>query len=618
MTLSADEDDVLLRNGVRRAGWRLERESGEPFSNGLELSARAGAIAPYAAAGEMGRRGSDATHEAARVSPAARELCAEGVQAWQARTAQSLNRALDAFTAALQISGEYAEALAGLANTFLLLREYTLMPDAQAYPLAEAAARRALASDDTLPQAHAALAFVAYWGRWDAEAAEREFQLAISLGRGWATAHHWFANFLAARGSFPRARAEIERALELDPSCLSIQADRALLFWHCEGAEEAVAELERVAALSPHLASPHRYLSDLCLVVGREADYLREARLLAGIFNDHVQLAALGAAEAGLAAGGRAGLMSTLVADRIERAHSGTVTAYSVAWLSAIAGNAEDALSWLQRSLDKREAEFVQVIFAPALSHLLGEDPSFKALVNQVRPTVERRFASARGLGGEFVDVLDRSCHALFLLCPDGRLRFTNLAAERMLCERDGLHSAAGRLSAVRPSDARRLQEMIRAAALSDGESGRGYMALGTPSRSRPLSVTVAPLRSDRTRGFGEGFSILLRVTDLDAGPRLTVQRLRDLFGLTPAEARLALALVEGLPPAQAAARFGLSRNTVQAQLARIFEKTGVARQSGLMRLMMRLADTAEGQIDGRAPGSRPPSTATGDLLMPD
>jgi DNA-binding CsgD family transcriptional regulator len=80
---------------------------------------------------------------------------------------------------------------------------------------------------------------------------------------------------------------------------------------------------------------------------------------------------------------------------------------------------------------------------------------------------------------------------------------------------------------------------------------------------------------------------VLVCVTDLDAGVAMPEQQLREIFGLTPAEARLALALFEGLTPAEAAADFGLSLHTVRAQLARVFEKTGASRQSGLMRLMM-------------------------------
>jgi len=113
-------------------------------------------------------------------------------------------------------------------------------------------------------------------------------------------------------------------------------------------------------------------------------------------------------------------------------------------------------------------------------------------------------------------------------------------------------------------------------------------MALATPSRQAPLSVTVAPVRAERFSPVYRGHSILVCVTDLEAKVKLPEQTLRELFGLTPAEARLARAIFEGLSPGEAAASFGVSPHTVRVQLGHIFAKTGTNRQSELVRLMMR------------------------------
>ena len=81
---------------------------------------------------------------------------------------------------------------------------------------------------------------------------------------------------------------------------------------------------------------------------------------------------------------------------------------------------------------------------------------------------------------------------------------------------------------------------------------------------------------------------MLICITDLEAGVSLPEQTLSDLFGLTAAETRLALALLEGLAPREAAERFGVSPHTVKAQLVSIFEKTGANRQIDLVRLLAR------------------------------
>ncbi|HEY1750793.1 MAG TPA: helix-turn-helix transcriptional regulator [Caulobacteraceae bacterium] len=200
------------------------------------------------------------------------------------------------------------------------------------------------------------------------------------------------------------------------------------------------------------------------------------------------------------------------------------------------------------------------------------------------------KFAALSGFAGGLAEALDRSLHGVLLLDDAGRVRHANAVAERLLKERGGLSIVGGRLSAARSEPARQLEALIGRASRAHGPSrGGGSMAIATPSRARPLSLIVAPLSPERATAAGAP-SVLVCVTDLEAGVSLPQQQLRDLFGLTPAETRLALALFEGCAPKEAAERFGVSPHTVHTQLVHVFEKTGVNRQSDLVRLMMRVA----------------------------
>lgn len=76
-------------------------------------------------------------------------------------------------------------------------------------------------------------------------------------------------------------------------------------------------------------------------------------------------------------------------------------------------------------------------------------------------------------------------------------------------------------------------------------------------------------------------------ISDLEKGGSIPEQTLRELFLLTPAEARVAMALFEGFSPKEAAANLALSVNTVRVHMASIFHKTGTTRQSEFLRLMM-------------------------------
>lgn len=148
-----------------------------------------------------------------------------------------------------------------------------------------------------------------------------------------------------------------------------------------------------------------------------------------------------------------------------------------------------------------------------------------------------------------------------------------------------------GRLSAVAPAHAARLRGLIDAAATRDG-AGRvgGSMSIASAYRRHPLHVSVAPNRAEALSMFAADPGVIVYVSDLEAPLSLPLERLSDLFGLTRAEARLVRILYEGVTLTEAAEQFGVSTHTVHAQLSRIFEKTGIRRQSELARLMARVA----------------------------
>jgi DNA-binding CsgD family transcriptional regulator len=208
-----------------------------------------------------------------------------------------------------------------------------------------------------------------------------------------------------------------------------------------------------------------------------------------------------------------------------------------------------------------------------------------------------RRIASSERLADDLASVLDRSRHGLFILDHNGRVVHANRVANLLVAEPAGLRVRGGRLAAALATDSCKLEALVFAAGVAGEPRAGGSMAIATPSRRLPLAITVAPIRDSRLGPFVSGQSILVCVTDLEAGVGLPEQTLRTLFGLTPAESRLALALFEGQTPREAAARFGLSPNTIRVQLGQVFQKTGTSRQSELARLMMRTVGVEFGEL---------------------
>ena len=214
---------------------------------------------------------------------------------------------------------------------------------------------------------------------------------------------------------------------------------------------------------------------------------------------------------------------------------------------------------------------------------------------NRLLPHLVRSFRLATKLSGmepwrdSLEDFLDRSIHSVFVVDAKAALRRANRAGESLLASRSGLTLHGGVLRAQHADATRKLHALIALAGNADKERRKGAdMALARPERGRPLSITVAPVRSERLSLFDSGPSVLVCVSDPDADVAIPERRLRDLFGLSRAEARVALQLLDGRDPREAAEKLGLSFYTVRGHLVRMFDKTGTGRQSELIRLMMR------------------------------
>src|SRR5579871_3376720 len=179
---------------------------------------------------------------------------------WNKRTPESLNQAVDSFTQAIVHDPNYSDAYVGLADCYNLLREYTMMPAGEAYPRALAAAKKAVELDDQSSAAHASLAFVSFFGMWDAGTADEEFRRAINLDPNNANAHHWYATYLQAVRRFDESLHEIDRAQALDPNSSSILVDKGMLLWRAGHQEEALRLLRQLEQADPEAVSPHRYL----------------------------------------------------------------------------------------------------------------------------------------------------------------------------------------------------------------------------------------------------------------------------------------------------------------------------------------------------------------------
>jgi TolB-like protein/tetratricopeptide (TPR) repeat protein len=185
------------------------------------------------------------------------DLCLKGLYFWNKRTGQGLQQAIVYFQQAIAVDPNYAPAFAGLSNTYALMPGYMLAPAAEYMPKAREAAVRALQTDDELPEAHVALALILENYDWDWNSAEKEYRRAIELNPNYATAHHWYAEFLTWQGRFDEALRESESARRLDPLSLIIAADRGAILYFARQYDRSIEQFQSVLEMDPSFGRAH-------------------------------------------------------------------------------------------------------------------------------------------------------------------------------------------------------------------------------------------------------------------------------------------------------------------------------------------------------------------------
>jgi Tfp pilus assembly protein PilF len=328
----------------------------------------------------------------------AHELYLRGRFEWNQRTPESLNRALDDFTQAIVHDPADAQNFVGLADTYNLLREFSLMPPGDAFSRSIAASRKAVELDDSLAEAHRSLAFGEVWGNGDFDTGLKEFKRAIEINPRDPIAHLWFANAFQGPGWYPLCLREMNLAQELDPASPAILSDKGSLLF-ASGEREAGLETERqVARMEPQFLSPHRYLARMAWDLRDYPSYLRENEKVAELSHDSSLREITAAAQAGFQRSGERGLLEDLYAAQERFYAAGSLAGIQLAKTAMRLGRKDEALLWVRREDERHRPEFIYLREDPDLLPLL-DDPVFRALRSRIHfPAPAEAMAAKRAL----------------------------------------------------------------------------------------------------------------------------------------------------------------------------------------------------------------------------
>jgi TolB-like protein/Tfp pilus assembly protein PilF len=313
------------------------------------------------------------------VNSAAHEAYLRGRYHWARGTEEELREAKRNFEQAISIDPTYASAYAGLADYFWRSDE---VPRAVATPKAKSLVLKALALDDTLPDAHTTLGSVRLYLDWDWRAADREFQKAIELSPGNAEAHRMYSIYLAQMGRTKEARREIEIAEQLDPVSVAAVATNGWVFYYARQYDHAIEKCNQGLKLDATAVSAHECLSSSYLGIGDHAKALAEARLIAnGKDGDPLRLTALARAYA---ISGEVGEAKTI----LERLKGETklryVSPYFLGIIHAALGDKDGTFRNLRQAYLDRDSYLVRLKVDDAFDPV-HSDPRYTELLRLMR-----------------------------------------------------------------------------------------------------------------------------------------------------------------------------------------------------------------------------------------
>lgn len=207
--------------------------------------------------------------------------------------------------------------------------------------------------------------------------------------------------------------------------------------------------------------------------------------------------------------------------------------------------------------------------------------------LRRVTPALRRavevyaRLRRQRGTAQIDEAMLDSLDVAAFAVSAEGHIQRANASARALVARGDGVLDDAGVLRCAQPGAQRSLRAAV--ATILAGEAQEAVVIAPRRTGRRPLLLFVSSLKPPG----GASATLTVLVRDPESQARRAEELLRSLFALTPAEARLALAVADGLSPTDAAEQLGITVQTARTHLKRVFHKTATTRQAELVKLVL-------------------------------
>ena len=226
-----------------------------------------------------------------------------------------------------------------------------------------------------------------------------------------------------------------------------------------------------------------------------------------------------------------------------------------------------------------------------------GQVELIERLLPHIRQYVQVRWAlaSAEALGASLTDLLDNARVGVAYVDWRGRILETNDRALDILRRGEGLLDQGGFLRAQLPADNARLENLLTDALPTFGNPAvSGSMTVRRPAGKPRLVLHVTPITTEQLDIGGWVVAALVLIVEPGNLPGIDPDLVAAVYGLTPAESRVAVMLAEGSAVRDIAAAMGCQENTVRYHAKQMHHKLGISRRAELVRLVLSLAGSSE------------------------
>ena len=294
----------------------------------------------------------------------------------------SIRKSIECYSKAIEIDPDFTLAYTGLAESYIFLGDWRLLPLETAYAKAREAALAALQIDDSLAEVHLSVAEIKLFCDWNWREAEIEFRKALNANPAHAEAHHMYAHYLELSGKFDLALAEINRALELEPVSPSLHACAVQVLFYARRYEEAIRQCHAAMEMAPTYFGLYGWLGIAyvqCGVFDRGIEALEKG--LQHIPEDP-RLIALTGYSCGLSGNNsRAQRYLEQLVTLMTKRH---VDPYFLSWLYVSLNDRATALTWLDKAYSEH-SEWLPWMMVDPLLDALRSDRRFTEILGKLR-----------------------------------------------------------------------------------------------------------------------------------------------------------------------------------------------------------------------------------------